>query len=134
MAEFKVVIADPETGETFQREVDGQDANRFLGRELGDEIDGDAVGLSGYTIELTGGSDETGRPMRADVSGTRLKELLLEGGVGFKPSRDGERKRITVRGREIDDDVAQINASVVDGDGGVAAALGEGDADADADE
>ena len=134
MAEFKVVIADPETGETFQREVDGQDANRFLGRELGDEIDGDAIGLSGYTIELTGGSDETGRPMRADVSGTRLKELLLEGGVGFKPSRDGERKRITVRGREIDDDVAQINASVVDGDGGVATALGEGDADADADE
>ena len=36
MAEFKVVVADPETGETFQREVDGQDANRFLGRELGD--------------------------------------------------------------------------------------------------
>jgi small subunit ribosomal protein S6e len=53
----------------------------------------------------------------------------LEGGVGFEPSREGERKRITVRGREIDDDVAQINASVVDGDGDVAAALGEGDAD-----
>ncbi len=127
MAEFKVVIADPETGETFQREVDGQDANRFLGRELGDEVDGDAVGLSEYTLELTGGSDETGRPMRADVSGTRLKELLLEGGVGFKPSREGERKRITVRGREIDDDVAQINASVIDGDGDVAAAFGDGD-------
>jgi len=129
MAEFKVVVADPETGETFQREVDGQDANRFLGRELGDEVDGDAVGASNHTIELTGGSDETGRPMREDVSGTRLKELLLEGGVGFEPSREGERKRTTVRGREIDDDVAQINASVVGGDGDVAAALGEGDAD-----
>ncbi|MDB2260656.1 30S ribosomal protein S6e [Halorubrum ezzemoulense] len=133
MAEFKVVVADPEAGETFQREVDGQDANRFLGRELGDEIGGDAVGLSDHTIELTGGSDETGRPMREDVSGTRLKELLLEGGVGFEPSREGERKRITVRGREVDDDIAQINASVVDGDGDVAAALGEGDDD-DADE
>ena len=127
MAEFKVVVADPDSGETVQREVDGQDANRFLGRELGDEIDGGAVGLDGYTIEITGGSDETGRPMRQDVSGTRLKELLLEGGVGFKPSREGERKRITVRGREIDDDVAQINVSVVDGDGDVAAALGAGD-------
>ncbi len=125
MAEFKIVIADPESGETFQREVDGQDANRFLGRELGDEVDGDAVGLSGHTLELTGGSDETGRPMRADVSGTRLKELLLEGGVGFNPSREGERKRITVRGREVDDDIAQINASVVDGDGDVAAAFGD---------
>ncbi|WP_418280660.1 30S ribosomal protein S6e [Halorubrum sp. DTA98] len=123
MAEFKVVVADPETGETVQREVDGQDANRFLGRELGDEIGGDAVGLEGFTIEITGGSDETGRPMRTDVSGTRLKELLLEGGVGFKPSRDGERKRITVRGREIADDVAQINVSVVDGEGDVASAL-----------
>ena len=129
MAEFKVVVADPETGETFQREVDGQDANRFLGRERGDEVDGDAVGLAGFTLEITGGSDETGRPMRADVSGTRLKELLLEGGVGFKPSRAGERKRITVRGREIDDDIAQVNVSVVDGDGSVADALGEGDAD-----
>ena len=127
MAEFKVVVADPDTGETVQREVDGQDANRFLGRELGDEIGGDAVGLDGYTIEITGGSDETGRPMRKDVSGTRLKELLLDGGVGFKPSREGERKRITVRGREVDDDVAQINVFVVDGDDGVASALGAGD-------
>ncbi|SNR25338.1 30S ribosomal protein S6e [Halorubrum vacuolatum] len=129
MAEFKIVVADPETGETFQREVDGQDANRFLGREIGDEVDGDPVGLAGFTLEITGGSDETGRPMRTDVSGTRLKELLLDGGVGFKPSRGGERKRITVRGREIADDVAQVNVSVVDGDGSVADALGEGDAD-----
>ncbi len=131
MVEFEVVVGDPGTGETFQREVDGQDANRFLGREIGDEIGGDAVGLSGFTIEITGGSDETGRPMREDVSGTRLKELLLEGGVGFNPSRDGERKRITVRGREVDDDVAQINVSAVDGDGDVADVLGDGANDAD---
>jgi small subunit ribosomal protein S6e len=68
--------------------------------------------------------------MREDVSGTRLKELLLEGGVGFNPSRDGERKRITVRGREVDDDVAQINVSVVDGDGDVTEVLGDGADDA----
>ena len=131
MVEFNVVVANPDSGETVQRTIDGQDANRFLGRSIGEEVDGGAVGLSEYTVEITGGSDETGRPMREDVSGTRLKELLLEGGVGFEPSREGERKRITVRGREIDDDIAQINASVVDGDGDVAAALGEGDAEDD---
>jgi len=130
MADLKLVVSDPDTGNTYQTEVDGQDANRFLGREIGDEIGGDAVGLSEHTIAITGGSDETGRPMREDVSGTRLKELLLDGGVGFKPSREGERKRITVRGREIDDDVAQINVSVVEGDD-VAAALGEDDAEDD---
>lgn len=127
MVEFKVVVADPDTGDTFQREVDGQDANRFMGRSLGDEVDGDAVELDGFTLEITGGSDETGRPMREDVPGTALKEILLEGGVGFEPSQEGERKRVTVRGAEIDEDVAQINASVVEGEGDVAEALGEGD-------
>jgi small subunit ribosomal protein S6e len=127
MADFKVVVSDPETGQTFQVEVEGQDANRFLGRELGDEVDGAAVGLSGFTLELTGGSDNAGRPLRADVRGPALKEILLEGGVGYEPSRDGERKRVTVRGREISDEVAQVNAKVVAGDGDVAAALGEAD-------
>jgi small subunit ribosomal protein S6e len=124
MADFKVVVSDPETGRTEQFEVDGQDANRFLGRELGDEVDGAAVGLDGATLELTGGSDDAGRPLRADVSGPSLTEVMLEGGVGFAPSRDGERKRVTVRGREISDAVAQVNAKVVDGtadfDGGEA--------------
>jgi small subunit ribosomal protein S6e len=116
MADFKVVVSDPDSGRTTQVEVDGQDANRFLGRELGEEVDGAAVGLDGATLELTGGSDDAGRPLRADVSGPDLTEVLLEGGVGFQPTRDGERKRVTVRGRELSDAVAQINAKVVDGD------------------
>ena len=125
MADFKIVVSDPETGRTVQVEVDGQDANRFLGRELGDEVDGGAVGLDGATLELTGGSDNAGRPLRADVAGPALKELLLEGGVGFEPSRDGERKRVTVRGREVSDDVAQINATVVDGSADLDALTGD---------
>jgi small subunit ribosomal protein S6e len=133
MADFKVVVSDPETGDTFQRDVEGQDANRFLGRELGDEVDGGAVGLDGFTLELTGGSDKAGRPMRSDVPGADLKELLSKGGVGYQPSRDGERKRITVRGREVSEDTVQINAAVLEG-GDVAAALGEDDADDGADE
>ena len=131
MADFTVVVADPATGATYQREVDGQDANRFIGRDLGDEVDAEAVGLDGYTLELTGGSDETGRPLRSDVPGARVKELLLEGGVGFKPTRDGERKRITVRGRQIAETTAQINAKIIDSDDDVAAAFGEGGDDED---
>ena len=114
MAEFEVVVGD-ETGDTRQFDVEGQDANRFLGRELGEEVDGGAVGLDGHTLELTGGSDDAGRPMREDVAGDDLKELLLEGGVGYEPSRDGERKRVTVRGREVSESTAQINARVADG-------------------
>ncbi|PSP44731.1 30S ribosomal protein S6e [Halobacteriales archaeon QH_6_64_20] len=100
MAEFQVAVADPDDGHTYQFDVEGQDANRFLGRDIGEEVDGGAVGLSGYTLEVTGGSDDAGRPMRGDVAGPDLKALLLDGGTGFDPTRDGERRRITVR---IDD-------------------------------
>ncbi|TQQ81633.1 30S ribosomal protein S6e [Halonotius roseus] len=140
MAEFQVAVADPRDGQTYQHEVDGQDANRFLGRELGEEVDGGAVGLDSYTLELTGGSDETGRPMREDVPGAQIRERLLEGGVGFNPSRNGERKRITVRGRQISEATAQVNATIVDSDDNVRVALGleepepDEDEEADADE
>ena len=127
MADFKVVVSDPETGTTYQRDVDGQDANRFLGIDLGDEVDGDAVGLTGYTLELTGGSDAAGRPLRTDVAGPDLKQILLTGGTGYKPQRDGERKRVTVRGREISEEVVQINAKIsAYGDESVEELFGEG--------
>jgi len=113
MAEFTVAVSDPESGHTYQIEVDGQDANRFIGRELGDEVDGGAVGLEGYTLELTGGSDTAGRPMRPDVRGVATKSIMSDGGVGFEPTTDGERKRITIRGREVSDETRQINAKIV---------------------
>jgi small subunit ribosomal protein S6e len=113
MADFQVVVGDPEEGTTHSFDVDGQDANRFIGRSLGETVDGDAVGLPGYELELTGGSDTSGRPMREDVTGTGTKAILLEGGVGFEPSVDGERKRVTVRGAEVSDDTRQINAKIV---------------------
>jgi len=113
MVEFTVAASDPESGHTYQIEVDGQDANRFIGLELGDEVDGGAVGLEGYTLELTGGSDTAGRPMRPDVRGVATKSIMSDGGVGFEPTTDGERKRITIRGREVSDETRQINATIV---------------------
>jgi small subunit ribosomal protein S6e len=126
MAEFTVAVADPDDGTTYQVEVDGQDANRFIGREIGEEVDGGAVGLSGFTLELTGGSDATGRPMRSDVRGSELKTVLSDGGTGYNPTRDGERRRITVRGREVSDETRQINARIASrGDGDPADLLGD---------
>ena len=112
MAEFTVAVSDPEDGTTYQVDVSDQNANRFIGREIGEEVDGGAVGLDGYTLEIAGGSDDAGRPMREDVRSADLQSVLLEGGTGFNPNRDGERKRVTVRGREVGDATRQINAVV----------------------
>ncbi|WP_459806381.1 30S ribosomal protein S6e [Halopiger thermotolerans] len=129
MASFTVVVGDPDTGSSYQLEAEDQDANRFIGKEIGEEVDGSAVGLDGYTLEITGGSDDAGRPLNPDVSGANLTEVLMEGRqTGYKPSRDGERRRVTVRGREVSDAVAQINASIVDrGSTDVDELLGEGE-------
>ena len=130
MADFTVVVADPDEGAAHQRAVDGQDANRFIGRSIGDEVDGSAVGLDGYTVEITGGSDTAGRPMREDVAGSALTSILVDGGTGFEPTREGERKRITVRGREVGDETQQINATIAErGERAVADLLGDGDTD-----
>ena len=113
MADFQVVVGDPDEGTTHSFDVDGQDANRFIGRSIGETVEGGAVGLPGYELEITGGSDTAGRPMREDVSGTDTAAIMLEGGVGFDPDVDGERKRVTVRGAEISDETRQINAKIV---------------------
>jgi small subunit ribosomal protein S6e len=126
MADFTVAVADPDTGDTYQVDVDEQDANRFIGREIGDEVAGSAVDLDGFTLELRGGSDDAGRPLREDVRGAELKSVLLDGGTGFDPDRDGERKRVTVRGREVSDAVRQLNVRIVEhGDGDVAELLSD---------
>jgi len=125
MADFQVIVGDDD-GTTYSFEVDGQDANRFIGRSIGETVDGDAVGLSGYEVEITGGSDRAGRPMHGDVSGSETTAILSTGGVGFEPTVDGERSRITVRGAEVSEETRQINAKIVTrGDDSVEELLGD---------
>ncbi|MFB6147956.1 MAG: S6e family ribosomal protein, partial [Candidatus Nanohaloarchaea archaeon] len=62
-------------GETFQTEVD--DASRLVGKSIGDEFEGGIIGLDGYTLEITGGSDRDGFPMRETVDGSARRKLLL---------------------------------------------------------
>ena len=113
MAEFKAVIADPKSGKTYKRDVAGQFANALVGRKLGEEIDGLFVGLPGYKLAITGGSDKDGFPMRRDLPGPRRRRILLSGGVGFHPPRSGMRKKKTVRGNTVSPDILQLNMKIV---------------------
>lgn len=119
---LRVVVSDPDSGESVQVEAD---ENRFLGLSIGDEVDGGAVGLDGATLEITGGSDDTGRPMRGDVEGSGIEEVLVTGGTGFNPDRDGERRRVTVRGSQVADEAVQVNTVVVDGDADLSSIAGD---------
>ncbi|HEY4704725.1 MAG TPA: 30S ribosomal protein S6e, partial [Thermoplasmata archaeon] len=89
-----------------------QFANALVGRKLGEEIDGLFVGLPGYKLAITGGSDKDGFPMRRDLPGPRRRRILLSGGVGFHPPRSGMRKKKTVRGNTISPDTLQLNLKI----------------------
>ncbi len=112
--EFKVVISDPATGKAYQKVVSGANANKLIGKQIGDVINGTLVDLPpDYELKITGGSDKDGFPMRPDLPGTGRKRILLSGGVGYRPKEKGVRKKKTVRGRVISKDIVQINVKVV---------------------
>lgn len=108
---FKLIISQGEN--SHQMEVEGAESKKLIGLKIGEEFDAATVGLSGYTLRITGGSDKNGFPMKKDVDGPRRIKSLLSGGVGFKPQRKGQRRRKTVRGNTISDDIVQINTIVV---------------------
>ena len=107
---FKLVISEGK--ESHQMEVPAAESRQFLGLKIGDEFDASNIGLNGYTLKITGGSDKNGFPMKKDVEGPRRIRSLLSGGTGFKPNRDGQRRRKTVRGNTVSDDIVQISAVV----------------------
>lgn len=109
---FKLVVSDPKTKKTYQKEV-SQKESGLLNRKIGDKVKGDFLGLSGYEIEVTGGSDKQGFPMRPDIQGTARKRVLLTGGPGFHPKQKGERRRKSIRGNTISQDIVQVNAKIV---------------------
>lgn len=121
---FKVVVSNK--ADTYQLEVD--EAKALNGLVIGDEFDGGIVGLDGYTLQITGGSDKNGFTMKKDVPGTRRIKSLLTGGIGYHPKADGVKRRKTVRGNTIADDIVQINSVVVkEGTKPIAEILGAGE-------
>jgi len=109
MADYRLTISDPETKNTYKMEISGANANKLLGMEIGDTLEGGAIGLDGYALLITGGSDKDGVAMRRDLPGTIRKRLLLSSGVGYHPKRQGIRRRKSVRGRTISAETGQIN-------------------------
>ncbi len=115
MAKFKVIISDPETGKARSVELEGERAVPLIGRRIGDVIDGAVVGLSGYKVLITGGTDSSGFPMRPDIHGGIKTRVLLGKGVGYRArGARKDRRRKTVRGNMITEDIAQINMKIIE--------------------
>ena len=114
MAKFKVIVSDPETGTSKVMELEESRATPLIGRKIGEIVDGAIVDLPAHKLQIVGGSDRDGVPMRPNVHGGVRRNVVLSGGVGFNPQDSGERKRKTVRGNVITDEIVQVNTKIVE--------------------
>ena len=120
MAVFKFVISSKD-GKAYQVEKDQNDCMAIIGKKIGDTFSGDLIGLSGYELEIKGGSDQDGFPMRNDVEGVVRKRFIISKGVGFSGQKrykkglkeiKGLRRKKSIRGNTIGEDITQINCVV----------------------
>ena len=136
---FVAVVNDTNpdnNGRSYNMSVSGNNLSQFLGKKIGDIVDGIFVGdgeqtLAGYKVEISGGSDKTGTPMRSDLSGGNRQSILVTESTGFKGHSlvhktkggekkrfrykpDGMRKRRNFRGNTVTQDTRQINLKVIE--------------------
>lgn len=109
---MKIVLSDPEEKRAHNIELDESKIAVLMGRKIGDKIKGSDLGLTGYELEIKGGSDKDGTPMKRDVHGAIRKRVLLGKSAGHRQKEEGVIKRKLVRGNVITADIIQINAAV----------------------
>jgi len=114
MAKFKIIISEPENGTSKVVELEEARALPLIGRKIGESIDGAVIDLPAHKLQIMGGSDKDGVPMRPSVHGGVRRNVLLSGGAGFNPERRGQRRRKAVRGNVITDEIVQINIKIVE--------------------
>jgi small subunit ribosomal protein S6e len=116
---MKINVASPLTGTQKIFEVDEEKKLvTLMDKRVSDEFAGDILGdkFKGYTLKITGGQDKQGFPMKQGVlTNTRVRLLLNRGDVGFQHwrGREGERRRKSVRGCIVANDVAVLNCIVI---------------------
>lgn len=114
---MKLNIANPATGQ--QKLIDLDEERRFrifFDKKISQEVEADTLGdeWKGYVLRITGGNDKQGFPMKQGVLlPHRVRLLLSDGHSCYRPRRDGERKRKSVRGCIVGPDIAVLSCIIV---------------------
>ncbi|MFT4868815.1 MAG: small subunit ribosomal protein S6e [Colwellia polaris] len=106
------ITVGTQDGQTFQ--IESENTDQIVGTKIGETFSGGIIGLDGYELEVTGGSDKDGFPMRKSVEGAERKRMLLEDGSGIQETEDGVKRRKSVRGNTVSNQIQQLNTKVTE--------------------
>ncbi|KAI6000414.1 40S ribosomal protein S6 [Pisolithus orientalis] len=110
---MKLNIANPATGQQKTVDIDEERRYRiFYDKKIAQEVEADPLGdeWKGYILRITGGNDKQGFPMKQGVLlPHRVRLLLADGHSCYRPRRDGERRRKSVRGCIVGPDIRRDN-------------------------
>ncbi|KYN93325.1 40S ribosomal protein S6 [Plasmodium gaboni] len=85
-------------------------------KRIGNAVPGDSIGeeFMGYVFRITGGNDKQGFPMIQGVlTNHRVRLLFKKGMKCYRPRKKGERKRKSVRGCIVGQDLSALNLTLV---------------------
>jgi len=114
---MKLNVAFPATGaQKLFEVVDEHKLRIFYEKRMGAEVEADLLGdeWKGYVVRVTGGNDKQGFPMKQGIlTNGRVRLLLSKGHSCYRPRRDGERKRKSVRGCIVDSNLSVLSLVIV---------------------
>ncbi|KAK7603227.1 hypothetical protein V9T40_003226 [Parthenolecanium corni] len=114
---MKLNVSYPATGCQKLFQIDDEHKVRmFYEKRMGTEVEADGLGdeWKGYILRISGGNDKQGFPMKQGVlTNGRVRLLLSAGHSCYRPRRDGERKRKSVRGCIVDSNLSVLALVVV---------------------
>ncbi|XP_052793971.1 40S ribosomal protein S6-like [Mya arenaria] len=114
---MKLNVSYPATGCQKLIEVDDEKRLRPLyEKRIATEVSADCLGdeWKGYVLRITGGNDKQGFPMKQGVlTNGRVKLLMGKGTSCYRPRRNGEKKRKSVRGCIVDANLSVLALRII---------------------
>nr|CAD7573126.1 unnamed protein product [Timema californicum] len=114
---MKLNVSFPATGcQKLFEVVDEHKLRVFYEKRMGAEVEADSLGdeWKGYVVRVAGGNDKQGFPMKQGIlTNSRVRLLLSKGHSCYRPRRDGERKRKSVRGCIVDGNLSVLALVIV---------------------
>lgn len=114
---MKLNISNPATG--AQKLIDVEDDKKlrpFMDKRISQEVEGSSLGdeWKGYILKITGGNDKQGFPMKQGIlTNNRVRLLLSRGHSCYRERRSGERRRKSVKGCIVDNNLSVLSLVIM---------------------